>query len=151
MAVFTGPESGTGLSSEQQEEQARDALRKEVELYVSKPLYEQQAQFLIDTNYVYNKHKGGYNRALADQLPAKPALPACFEACAKFLPSTSNETDVTRATGPGSATTGAQQEVENDSAELDKWLLLVEENHDEVAELTSLPALQGLLERMESQ
>ena len=38
-----------------------------------------------------------------------------------------------------------------DAAELVRWLSLVEEQQDDVAELTSLPALQGLLERMESQ
>ena len=33
---------------------------------------------------------------------------------------------------------------------MDKWLSLLEDNHDEIAEMTSLPALQGMLERMES-
>ena len=41
--------------------------------------------------------------------------------------------------------------MEEDDAELTKWLSIVEEELDEVAEITSLPALQGLLERMESQ
>ena len=36
MAVFTGPESDVILSTEQEEEQDRAALRKEVELYVCK-------------------------------------------------------------------------------------------------------------------
>ena len=153
MAVFTGPESGVVLSAEEQEEQARAALRKEVELHVCKSIYEEQADLLMRTNYVYNKHKSGYKPNLAEKLPDTLSLPACFEACAKFVPLHSNEVDVTRASGPGSATTAAQQELESsarDAAELDKWLSLIEENHDEVAEMTSLPALQGMLERMES-
>jgi hypothetical protein len=122
-------------------------------LHVCKSTYVEQARILLSTNYVYDQHKSGYKRDLADKLPETPSLPACFEACAKFVPLCSNEVDVTRATGPGSATTAAQQELDSsgkDSAELDKWLSLVEENHDEVAEMTSLPALQGMLERMES-
>ena len=61
--------------------------------------------------------------------------------------------DVTKATGPSSATIAAQHEMESfekDAEELDKWLSLLEDNHDEVAEMTSLPVLQGMLERMES-
>ena len=107
----------------------------------------------MTTNYVYEQHKGGYKRHLADKLPESPSLPACFEACAKFIPLSSNEVDVTRATGPGSATTAAQQELESaekDAAELDKWLSVLEDDHDEVSEISSLPALQGMLERMES-
>ena len=60
--------------------------------------------------------------------------------------------DVTRATGPEAATTAAQQEREDagNIEELDKFVSVLEENHDEIAEMTSLPALQGLLEKMES-
>ena len=35
--------------------------------------------------------------------------------------------------------------------ELVQWMSLLDEAQDEVSEITSLPALQGLLERMESQ
>jgi hypothetical protein len=152
-AVFTGPESEVMLSPEEQEEQARAALRKEVELHVCKSEYEEQSDMLMRTNYVYDKHKSGYRTDLADKLPETRSLPACFAACAKFVPLNSNETDATKATGPSSATTAGQQELESsekDAAELDKWVSLLEENHDEVAEMTSLPALQGMLERMES-
>ena len=38
-----------------------------------------------------------------------------------------------------------------DANEIVQWMSLLEDSQDEVAELTSLPALQGLLERMESQ
>ena len=64
----------------------------------------------------------------------------------------SDAVDVTRATGPAAATTAAQQEMESaeNLADLDKWVSVLEDNHDETAEITSLPALQGLLERMES-
>ena len=151
MAVFTGPESDVILTPEEQEEQARAALRKEVELHVCKSTYEEQANLLIRTNYVYAKDKNGYRTDLVSKLPETPSLPACFEACAKFIPASSSEVDATRATGPSSATTAAQQEIEaaaQDSAELDKWLSLVEDNHDEVAEMTSLPALQGTVETL---
>ena len=153
MAVFTGPESEVILSPEEQEEQARAALRKEVELHVCRKTYEEQAGILMSTNYVYEKHKTGYKLDLVNKLPDTPSLPSCFEACAKFIPLRSSEVDVTKATGPSSATTAAQQELESsekDAEELDKWLSLLEDNHDEVAEMTSLPALQGMLERMES-
>ena len=64
----------------------------------------------------------------------------------------SDADDVTRATGPAASTTAAQQEKEDaeNIEELDKFVSVLEENHDEIAEMTSLPALQGLLERMES-
>ena len=153
VAVFTGPESQVILSPAEQEEQARAALRREVELHVCKATYEEQAATLMRTNYVYDKHKSGYKPDLAEKLPESLTLPACFEACAKFIPLSSNEVDVTRATGPGSATTAAQQELEaaeKDVMELDKWLSVLEDNHEEIAEVTSLPALQGMLERMES-
>ena len=106
---------------------------------------------LMTTNYVYQKHKSGYKSNLVDKLPLTPSLPACFEACAKFIPLRSNEVDATRAQGPGSATTAAQQELESaghDAEELDKWLSVLEDDHDEIAEMTSLPTLQGMLERM---
>ena len=153
MAVFTGPESEVILSPQEQEEQARAALRAEVELHVCKSTYEEQAKILMTTNYVYAEHKGGYKSNLVNKLPETPSLPSCFEACARFVPLRSNEVDVTRASGPGSATTAAQHELESsekDVAELDKWLSVLEDNHDEVAEMTSLPAMQGMLERMES-
>ena len=63
---------------------------------------------LMTTNYVYQKHKSGYKSNLVDKLPETTSLPACFEACAKFIPLRSNEVDATRAQGPGSATTAAQ-------------------------------------------
>ena len=152
VAVFTGPESDVILSEAEQEEQARAALRKEVELHVCRTTYEEQAEKLMKTNYVYAKHKDGYKPERAQQLPETPSLPACFEACAKFVPLRSDEVDTTRATGPAAATTAGQQELEaaENVADLDKWLSVLEDDHDEIAEMTSLPALQGLLERMES-
>ncbi|CAK0863360.1 unnamed protein product [Prorocentrum cordatum] len=38
-----------------------------------------------------------------------------------------------------------------DAQELTKWLSVLEDHMDDVSELTSLPALQGMLERLESQ
>ena len=113
MAVFTGPESDIILSDAEKEEQARAALRKEKKLHVCRNTYTKQADLLMRTNYVYAKHKNGYKPSLADKLPETLSLPACFEACAKFIPLRSNEVDVTRAIGPGSVTTAAQQELES--------------------------------------
>ena len=64
----------------------------------------------------------------------------------------SDADDVTRAQGPAASTTAAQKEKEDaeNMEELDRFVSVLEENHDEIAETTSLPALQGLLERMES-
>eukprot|EP00973_Karenia_brevis_P003747 518368-Karenia_brevis.AAC.1 len=67
----------------------------------------------------------------------------------------STKSDVTQASGPSSATTSAQMEQDaaqgQDADEIVQWMSLLDEQQDETAELTSLPALQGLLERMESQ
>ena len=56
--------------------------------------------------------------------------------------------------GPATSTTGAQSEQDaasEDAQELTKWLSIVEDQMDDVSEVTSLPALHGMLERMESQ
>ena len=85
--------------------------------------------------------------------PADPAVPSCLEACAKFVPTAGVSEDSTRAQGPASSTTGAQLEQEamaQDEAMLTEWLSIVDDQLDDVAEVTSIPALQGLLERMES-
>ena len=59
IAVFTDPESGVVLTREQQEEQARLALRQEV---------------LMHTNYVYHKHTNGCLNSFAALTRAKFAL-----------------------------------------------------------------------------
>jgi len=152
MAVFTGPETDIILSEAEKEEQARAALRNEKELYVCRSTYEEQAKLLMDTNYVYAKRKAGYKPKLVEKFPEEPKLPSCFEVCAKFIPARSDAEDVTVAEGPAASTTAAQQEKEDEEniQELDKFVSVLEENHDEISELTSLPALQGLLEKMES-
>ena len=156
VAVFGGAEvsSADNLSKAQQEQVAREALRREVGLKVEKSLFDKQARRLLATNYVY-KERGNYRTDLVSELPDTAAVPACLEACAKFIPTTSDRTDVTQASGPSSSTTAARQELEaaegQDAEELVQWMSLLDEEQDETAELTSLPALQGLLERMESQ
>ena len=157
MAVFTGPErENVIVTAEQQEEQARAAMRREVELHVEKGEYEMQAAFLVKHNYKYKEvaeERAGYRQDLVDKLPSTRSLPTCLEACAKFVPDRSDAVDSTKATGPSTSTTAAQQEMqaaEHDAEELDKWISMLDEKQDEVEELTSLPALQGLLERMES-
>ena len=63
--------------------------------------------------------------------------------------------DVIRADGPASSTTAAQQEINasaaNDSAEIMQWMSVVDEQDEDVADISSLPALEGLLEKIESQ
>ena len=77
-AVFSGPEkpSDDRLTAAQQEELAREALRKEVQFRVEKSLFDRQARRLLETNYVYREH-GSYRRDLVDAFPEEPA---------KFLP-----------------------------------------------------------------
>ena len=74
VAVFTGPErptpeeqeaiDGDGADAERRREEiARQRLKKEVELMVSREEFDQQAQYLRETNYVYadnavNSRKG---------------------------------------------------------------------------------------------
>ena len=111
----------------------------EVEMHVHRQTYEDQAQLLMRTNYVYRRHQDRYRPDLVAKLPGDTALPTCLEACAKFVPLQSTESETTRTPGPSSSTTAAQLERESserDAEELDKWMSLVEDNHDELAEMT---------------
>ena len=113
-----------------QEALARSAMRREVALHVERAEYEQQAAFLTHHNYKYKavaEERSGYRQDLVDKLPETRALPSCLEACAKFVPERSDAVDVTRAHGPSTSTTAAQQELEaedHDEDQLDKWLLV---------------------------
>ena len=78
-------------------------------------------------------------------------MPECFEACTQFVSVDDDKEDVLQASGPASATTAAAAEVDGDMAQFVKWLSVVNESNDDTMEATSLPALQHLLERMESQ
>lgn len=156
VAVFGGAEGSEErhLTKSQQEQAAREALRREVPLKVEKTLFDRQARRLLATNYVY-KERGNYRTDLVDEFPDAAAVPTCIEACAKYIPVRPEATDVTQASGPSSSTTAARQEAsaaeEQDAGELVQWMSLLDEDQDETAELSSLPALQGLMERMESQ
>ena len=125
--VFSGPEkpSDDRLTVAQQEELAREALRKEVQFRVEKSLFDRQARRLLETNYVYREH-GSYRRDLVDAFPEEPAVPECLLACAKFVPVSETETDMLQARGPSTSTTGAEQELEaawaEDAAELVRWM-----------------------------
>ena len=124
LAVFTGPDADVKLTPEEQEALAKEALRKEVPLHVCRSEFEEQAQRLMNTNWVYAKYKNGYKPHLVEKFPTTASLPSCFEACAKFIPTHSDEVDTTRATGPSSATTESHKELEaaeKDVAELDQW------------------------------
>ena len=63
--------------------------------------------------------------------------------------------DITQARGPGSSTTAGEREaaatVSDDAVAFVKWLSVIDEDDADTAELSSLPSLQRLLERMESQ
>ena len=83
---------------------------KEVELHVERKTCEEQAALLMATNYVYENQTAGYRSDLVERLPEASSLPSCLAACAKFVPLHSREVDVTRAVGPSSSTTAAQQE-----------------------------------------
>ena len=156
VAVFTGPERpmGVALTEEQQEQMARRALQKEVAFRVDKNLFDEQADLLMTTNRWYIE-RATYRKDRVAEYSDEPAVPKCLEACARFAPTTSAQEDSTQAAGPSSSTTAAQQEQEaaevEDDVELAKWMSVVDEQHDDVAEMTSLPALQSMLERMESQ
>eukprot|EP00973_Karenia_brevis_P025336 3496791-Karenia_brevis.AAC.1 len=126
VAVFGGPEGSANLTltQKQQDQAAREALRREVQLKVDKQLFDRQARRLLETNYVY-KERGNYRTDLVDEFPDVASVPACFEACAKFIPLDSDKEDVVQAAGPGTATMGAQQESEaldgQDAQELVQW------------------------------
>ncbi|CAK0814408.1 unnamed protein product, partial [Prorocentrum cordatum] len=157
VAVFAGAdddEEGIPLTEEQKQERALRAMREEVALHVDKAEYDAQARLLKQHNYVYNDPGVQYRSDLVDQFPPQPGVPDFMLACAKYVPTDAALDDVAQAQGPASATTGAQAEMSaaaEDAQELTKWLSVLEDHMDDVSELTSLPALQGMLERMESQ
>ncbi|CAK0838914.1 unnamed protein product [Prorocentrum cordatum] len=116
--------------------------------------YDAQARLLKQHNYVYNDPGVQCRSDLVDRFPPQPDVPDFMLACAKYVPTDAALDDVAQAQGPASATTGAQAEMSaaaEDAQELTKWLSVLEDHMDDVSELTSLPALQGMLERMENQ
>ena len=128
VAVFSGPdeEAGFKLTEEQQHAKALHAMRREVGLQVDKRLFDEQAMHLRQTNSVYADAQ--YRQDLVTEFPDQPAVPSCLEACARFVPTRAGEEDVTQARGPASSTTAAAQEqvaMEEDDAELTKWLSIV--------------------------
>ena len=70
----------------------QNRLRKEVELAVSRAEYDEQAQHLRATNYVYAE--ATYRTDLVDALPTRRAVPECFEACARFVKVNPDEEDL---------------------------------------------------------
>ena len=63
--------------------------------------------------------------------------------------------EITRASGLARSTAAAPQTIDaaaaDDSSELTQWMSILDKQQEDVAEISSLPALQGLLEGMESQ
>ncbi|CAK0911448.1 unnamed protein product, partial [Prorocentrum cordatum] len=157
VAVFAGAdddEEGIPLTEEQKQERALRAMREEVALHVDKAEYDAQARWLKQHNYVYHDPGVQCRSDLVDRFPPQPDVPDFMLACAKYVPTDAALDDVAQAQGPASATTGAQAEMSaaaEDAQELTKWLSVLEDHMGDVSELTSLPALQGILERMESQ
>ena len=161
-AVFTGPENPTEAQQEDiegsgpehakaRETMARARMRKEVELEVDKVLLDEQARFLLRTNYAY-KSDGNYRSDLVAALPSGKAVPPCFEACAAFVKVDAADSDMKQASGPASSTTAGELEEEaRDAEELVKWMSVIDEDTSDAAEMSVLPTIQRLLERMESQ
>ena len=162
VAVFTGPEKPTaaqerimqGASAADQKAQkdmAVQALRKEVELWVEKEELNQQARHLMETNYVYHD-SATYRHDLVQDMPAGRQLPAVFEAAATFVKVDDGLDDSTRAHGPATSTSTAQQEADADEAgQGGQWMSVVDESTEDTLEMSKLPALQAMLERMEGQ
>ena len=146
-------EGRTEEAEEKREEMARRALRREVELQVDKKLLDAQARLLIETNYVYKK--AHYRTDLVERLAEEPEVPEVFQACAKFVPVDAAMDDESKASGPASATTAGEQEREaaSDDGILDStpWLSLLDDEQTHAADISSLPALQTLLDKMEQQ
>ncbi|CAK0792583.1 unnamed protein product, partial [Prorocentrum cordatum] len=157
VAVFAGAdddEEGIPLTEEQKQERALRATREEVALHVDKAEYDAQARLLKQRNYVCNDPGVQCRSDHVDRFPRQPGVPDFTLACAKYVPTDAALDDVAQAQGPASATTGAQAEMSaaaEDAQELTKWLSVLEDHMDDVSELAPLPALQGMLERMESQ
>ena len=82
-------------------------------------------------------------------------VPPCLAACARFVRVSPDKEDLTQAGGPANSTTAGEQEAAAaataDAAELVKWLSVIDEDDADATEVSSLPSLQRLLERMETQ
>ena len=102
----------------------------------------------MELNYVYNAPEVQHRQDLVADCPTQAAIPACLEACAQYVPTITDLDDVNQAKGPASSTREAELEsdvVAEDAQELSKWLSVVEDRHDDVSELTSIPSLQGAI------
>ena len=161
VVVFTGPdkptqedtvamEGRTAEAPQKGEEMARKALRREVELHLEKKNFDPQARLLLDTNYVYMKAHCCTD--LVEKLPQEPAVPEVFHACAECVSVDAAMDDVSKANGPVSATTAGEQERDAASDESmlgsTPWLSVLD---DDQAQISSLLALDALLEQMERQ
>ena len=130
---------------------ARARLRKEVELEVDKRLLDEQARYLLRTNYVY-KTDGVYRSDLVDSLPDGSAVPPCIQACAVFVKVAAEDSDVKEASGPASSIAVGKHEAEmRDAEEMVKWMPVIDEDDADIAEMSAIPSLQQFLERLESQ
>ena len=79
---------------------------------------------------------------LVDKLLSGSAVPECFEACAVFVRTEADDSDMKQASGPASSTVAGEQEEETrDAEELVKWMSVVNEDDTDIA----------MLDRMENQ
>ena len=76
--------------------------------------------------------------------------PAC--AVAKFVQVGPGVEDVTRAEGPASSTTAGEQDREADDGASNSvpWMSVIEDNMAKSSKLSQLPALQTLLDKLET-
>ena len=153
VAVFTGPQKPTpeeerhmqGNTAEDRAAQRRmavNALRKEVELWVEKELLDQQAQHLMQTNYVYQE-TGHYRKDLVEEMPAGEHVPAALEATATFVKVDHDVDDTMQATGPADSTTAAEQIQEVDDTMAGRWMSVLDESLEDAMEMSKIPSLQA--------
>jgi len=161
VAVFTGPDNPSPAESRiingnsESDAQARTkmaqmALRKEIQLHVEKHLLDEQATYLMKTNYVYNED-GRYRQDLVEAMPEGKHLPSALEAIATFVKVDDTTDNVMQDHGPASSTTGATHEKESAEEFTGRVMSVMDENLEEAMESSKLPILQTLLERMENQ
>ena len=123
-----------GASAEDQKAQknmAVQALRKEVELWVDKEEFDRQSRYLMETNYVYHD-SATYRQDRVHDMPAGKHLPSVFEAAATFVKVDNGLDDATRAHGPATSTSTAQQEADADEpGQGGQWMSVVDESTED--------------------
>ena len=123
---------------------------REVQLHVEKQLLDEQATYLMRTNYAYYEN-GHYRRDLVEAMPEGRHLPAALEATATFVKVDENIDNAMQNHGPASSTTSATHERESAEDFAGQIMSVLDEDLEDTMESSRLPVLQTLLERMENQ